>query len=39
MTEQDLWEAEFTDLAPRLDSGEVTSVALTQLMIDRVGTG
>jgi len=36
MTEQDLWAAEFTDLAPRLDSGEVTSVALTQLMIDRV---
>lgn len=36
MTEQDLWAAEFTALAPLLDSGEVTSVALTQLMIDRV---
>lgn len=36
MTEQQLWAAEFTALAPQLDSGTVTSVALTELMIERV---
>lgn len=37
MNDPELWATEFTALAPFLDSGDVTSVALTELMIDRVG--
>ncbi len=36
MPAKELWSAEFTDLATGLKAGDVTSLALTELMIERI---
>ena len=36
MPAQELWSAEFTELAPLLQAGAITSLALTELMIERI---
>ena len=36
MVEDELWSAEFTSLSGRIETGQVTSVELTDLMLDRI---